>query len=103
MWWPHTKKPITAMADQRIDHEAVAEHPPPREAGDDLADHAHRRQDHDVDGRMRVEPEQMLEQQRIAAERRIEHRPRRTSARATISSSVIASTGVASTRTRLVA
>ena len=38
----------------------------------DLADHAHRRQDHDVDGRVRVEPEQVLEQHRIAAQRGIE-------------------------------
>jgi hypothetical protein len=28
-----------------------------------------RRQDHDVDGRVRVEPEQVLEQHRVAAER----------------------------------
>ena len=35
--------------------------------GDQLADHAHRRQDHDVDGRVRVEPEQVLEQHRVAA------------------------------------
>ena len=31
-----------------------------------------RRQHHDVDGRMRVEPEQVLEQDRVAAERGIE-------------------------------
>ncbi len=42
------------------------------ETGDDFADHSHRRQNHDVDGGMRVEPEQMLEQQRIAAKRRAE-------------------------------
>ena len=41
--------------------------------GDQLADHAHAGQDHDVDGRMRVEPEQVLEQQRVAAARRIEN------------------------------
>ena len=41
-------------------------------AGDELADHAHRRQDHDVDGRVRVEPEEVLEEHRIAALRRIE-------------------------------
>ena len=50
----------------------VAEDALAREAGDDLADHAHRRQDHDVDGRVRVEPEQVLEEQRVAAERGIE-------------------------------
>ena len=52
--------------------ELVAEDPTAREAGRHLADHAHRRQDHDVHGRMRVEPEEMLEEHRIAAERRVE-------------------------------
>ena len=41
-------------------------------ARDDLADYTHRRQNHDVNRRVRIEPEQMLEQQRIAAELRIE-------------------------------
>ena len=49
--------------------ERVAEDLLAAERGDQLADHAHRRQDHDVDGRVRVEPEQVLEQHRIAAER----------------------------------
>ena len=52
--------------------EAVAEDALAREAGDDLADHAHRGQDHDVDGRVRVEPEQVLEQDRVAAAVRVE-------------------------------
>ena len=52
--------------------ERVAEDVLAGERRDDLADHAHRRQDHDVDGRVRVEPEQVLEQHRVAAERRIE-------------------------------
>ena len=30
------------------------------------------RHDHDVDGRVRVEPEEVLEQHRVAAERRVE-------------------------------
>ena len=30
-------------------------------------DHAHRRQDHDVHGRVRIEPEQVLPQQRLPA------------------------------------
>ena len=42
------------------------------EGGDDLADDAKRRQDQDVDFRMAEEPEQMLEQQRIAAAFRVE-------------------------------
>ena len=41
-------------------------------ACDDLADHPHCRQNHDVDRRMRVEPEEVLEEHRVAAERRIE-------------------------------
>ena len=73
MWWPQTKKPITAMAMLRPGDEFVAEHVLRAKSRDDLADHAHARQDHDVDGGMRVEPEQVLEQQRIAAQRRIEY------------------------------
>ena len=52
--------------------EVVAEDPLAREGGDELADHAHRRQDHDVDRRVRVEPEQVLEEHRVAAQLRIE-------------------------------
>ena len=52
--------------------EAVAEDVLPREAGDELRDDAHPRQHHDVDGRVRVEPEQVLEEHRIAADRRVE-------------------------------
>ena len=51
-----------------MDEDALA-----REAGDDLGDDAHRRQNHDVDGGMGIEPEQMLEQERIAAESGIEN------------------------------
>ncbi len=43
-----------------------------REGRDHFTDDRHRRQDHDVHGRMRIEPEQVLEQDRIAAEGRIE-------------------------------
>ena len=39
---------------------------------DELADDAHARQHHDVDGRVRVEPEQVLEEHRVAADRRVE-------------------------------
>ena len=41
-------------------------------ARDDLADHAHGGQHHDVDRRVRVEPEQVLEEDRVAAAGRIE-------------------------------
>ena len=40
--------------------------------GNDVGDHAHGRQDHDVDRRVGVDPEQVLEQDRVAALRRIE-------------------------------
>src|SRR5947207_13009246 len=43
-----------------------------REVRNQLADHTHGREDHDVDRRMRVKQEQMLEQDRIAAGCRIE-------------------------------
>ena len=66
---------------QREHHEGVAEHAAPREAGEHFGDDAHRRQDHDVDGRMAVEPEQVLKQQRIAAGRRIEDRQAEDSVR----------------------
>ena len=52
--------------------ERVAEDVLARERLHDLADDPHRRQDHDVDRRVRVEPEQVLEENRIAAERGIE-------------------------------
>ncbi len=35
--------------------------------GHDFADYAHARKNHDVDGWVRIEPEQVLEQDRIAA------------------------------------
>ena len=61
-------------AGQRPDHGGVAEDAAAREAGDDLAHHAHRRQQHDVDGGVAVEPEQVLEEDRVAAARRLEDR-----------------------------
>jgi hypothetical protein len=54
-------------ADKTVAEDALA-----REAGNDLGDDAHRRENHDVDGGMGIEPEQMLEEERIAAEFRIE-------------------------------
>src|SRR5277367_1959432 len=52
--------------------EGVAENAFAREAGDQLAHHAHARQNHDVHGGMRVEPEHVLEQDGIAADGGIE-------------------------------
>ena len=58
--------------DRREGDELVAEDPLAGEGGDDLADDAHRRQDHDVDGGVRVEPEEVLEEDRVAAVPRVE-------------------------------
>ena len=63
---------MIAIAERREGDERVAEDVLAREGLDDLADHAHRRQDHDVDRRVRVEPEEVLEEDRVAAERRVE-------------------------------
>src|SRR6185312_15824025 len=56
-----------ADAAHGISHAEIAEHRLARERRYDLADHAEARQNHDVDFRVAEEPEQMLEQQRIAA------------------------------------
>ena len=58
--------------DGREGDEAVAEDALAREAGNDFGDDAHGGQNHDVDRGMRVEPEQVLKQERIAAEFGIE-------------------------------
>ena len=58
--------------DHGIGHAEIAEDRLFREGGDDLADDAEGRQDHDIDFRVAEEPEQMLVQQRIAATRRRE-------------------------------
>ena len=56
-----------ADRDHRIGHAEIAEHRLLAEGRDHVADHAEARQDHDVDLGMTEEPEQMLEQHRIAA------------------------------------
>ncbi len=58
--------------DTRPGDEFVAEHRLARIGRHQLGDHAQARQDHHIDGRVRVEPEQMLEQQRIAADGGVE-------------------------------
>src|SRR5579863_341409 len=50
-------------------HKAVAENALAGKAGDELADYAHARKNHDVHGGMRIEPEQVLEENRVAADR----------------------------------
>src|SRR5262249_12097447 len=51
----------------RVGHAEIAEHRLAAEGGHDLTDHAEARHDQDVDLGMTEEPEQVLEQQRIAA------------------------------------
>ena len=53
-------------------HGLIAEDALAREAAYDLADDAHAGENHDVDGGVRVEPEEMLKEERIAAESGIE-------------------------------
>src|SRR5215475_13002438 len=66
------EEPEDRDRDRRERNEHVPEDPLAREAGDDFGNDTHRRQNNDVDGGMRVEPEQVLEQQRVAAQFRIE-------------------------------
>ena len=54
-------------------NEAVAEDPLAGEACNQLAHDTHRRQNHNVNRRVRIKPEEMLKQQRISAQRRIEN------------------------------
>src|SRR5947199_10222621 len=53
-------------------NEGGSEDPLAGEAGHDLADYTHTRKDHDVDRRMGVEPEHVLEEHGIAAQLGIE-------------------------------
>jgi hypothetical protein len=72
MWWPPHEEADHRDADAGEGDEAVAEHLLAREGRNQFGDDAHRRQDHDVDRRVRVEPEQVLEEHRVSADRRIE-------------------------------
>src|SRR4029077_11255627 len=54
--------------DARAGDEGIAEDGFARESRNDLADHAHGRKNHDVHGRMRIEPEEVLKEDGIAAE-----------------------------------
>src|SRR4029077_16595570 len=54
-------------------HRLVAKNALTRKAANDFADDAHAGQNHDVDGRVGVEPEQMLEQERVSAQQRIKN------------------------------
>ena len=94
MWCAHSRKPDHRDADARPRDRRVAEDVLAAEAGDHLADHAHPGQDHDVHGRVAVEPEHVLEQHRVAAEGRVEDADARTTRSTASRSSVMASTGV---------
>ena len=50
----------------------ISERPLAGKAGDDFAGHAEGRQDLDVNHRVRIEPEQVLEEDRVAAEGGVE-------------------------------
>jgi hypothetical protein len=63
-----------ADGDHGIGHAEIAEHRLAREGGDDLADDAEARQDHDVDFGVAEEPEQVLVEDRVTAASRIEER-----------------------------
>jgi hypothetical protein len=56
----------------RIGHSEIAEDRLAAEGGDDLADHAEARQDHDVDLRVAEEPEEVLIEDRVSAAGRVE-------------------------------
>ena len=60
-----------ARGDDREDHGAVGEHLLPCEGGDDLADHAHGREEHDVHLRVSEEPEEVLPEDGIPSAPRI--------------------------------
>src|SRR3546814_13303101 len=57
-----------------LGHAEIAEHRLARESRHDVADDAEGRQDHDVDLGVPEEPEQVLEQNRVAAAGRVEER-----------------------------
>src|SRR5579863_4094557 len=58
--------------DGRTGDEGVAEDGLASEGGNDFADHTHGRKNHDVNGGVRIEPEKMLEEDGVAAQRGIE-------------------------------
>ncbi len=58
--------------DTRIGNEVIAEDFFARKTGNGFADDRHPRQNHDVNRGMRVEPEQVLEEDGVAAEFRVE-------------------------------
>src|SRR4029079_1466740 len=70
---PPDEKPQYSDREARGRYESVAKYPLARETGDHLAHHPHARQNHNVNGRVGIEPEQMLKQHGIAADVGIEN------------------------------
>src|SRR4051812_13796904 len=58
----------TGKRDKRVTENVL-----PRKVGDQFAYYAHAGQDHDVNRRVRIEPEEMLEQHRISSVGRVEN------------------------------
>ena len=81
----------------------VAEDPLAREAGHELADHAHGGQDHDVDRGVRVEPEEVLEEDRDRRRGSGSKKPKWKARSRATSRMVTAMTGVPRIWMRLVA
>ena len=74
MWCAQTMKPSERDRHRREGDQLVAEDRLAREGRQHFGDDPERRQDHDVDGRVRVEPEHVLPQHRAAAFGRVEER-----------------------------
>src|SRR5260370_16544467 len=69
---PPDEKPKDGNGYTRTGDEFISEYRFASEGGDQFTDNAHRGQDHDVNDWVRIKPEEMLEENRIAAEGRIE-------------------------------
>jgi hypothetical protein len=72
MWWPHTRKPEEREAQRAHRDGEVAEDRAREKVAKSSLTPRHARHDHDVDGGVRVEPEEVLEEHRVAAERGVE-------------------------------
>src|SRR5579862_7203436 len=69
---PH-QEPDDRDAETGTGDEGITENTLAREAGHQFANHAHARKNHDVNGGVRIEPEHVLEQDRIAADSGVEN------------------------------
>ncbi len=72
MWWTHSPKLITLIVDQRNDQQRVSHRCPARECGKDLAHHPQCGNKDDIHFRVSEEPEQVLPEQRVASQVRVE-------------------------------